>query len=239
MNKLTNTVLLLTIGLGFSACKKDDAPAKDEPAAKADKPAADKAEVKPKADKTAAKPKADHPEGDHPKHNPKHVAKVDETGNYLKVETSHEPAKPEDPILVTFGGLKVVEAKFDPKKIEGGTATIEFDLTQIDSGVGKRDKHLASADYFDSENHPKGTILVKEVKAKGDDMFAATADISVHGVSKTLPVEFKVTAKDDSSITINGTLSFDRNDFGVGKAEGDPVAAQVKATLQMKLTTTN
>ncbi len=240
MNKLSNTLLLLTIGLGlsFSGCKKDEAkkddtPAKKEPAAKADKTA-----DQPKTDTAAAKPKSDHPEGDHPKHDPKHVATVDEAGDYLKVETSHEPAKPEDPILVVFGGLKVVEAKFDPAKIEGGTATLEFDLTQIESGVGKRDKHLASADYFDSEKHPKGTIAVKDVKSKGEDLYAASADVTVHGVTKTLPIEFKVTEKDETSITIVGTHSFDRNDFGIGKVEGDPAAATVKATLKVKLTAT-
>lgn len=243
MNKLTNTALVLAIGLGIglSGCQKDekgDAPAKSDPATKGELPGSERAPGEaPEAEKTAAeKPKGDHPEGDHPTYNPAQVARVDETGDYLKVETKHEPTKPGDPVVVVFGGLKVVEAKFDPAKIEGGSATVEFDLTQIDSGVPKRDKHLASADYFDSAKHPKGTILVKDVKAKGEDMFTASAEITVHDVTKTMLVEFKVTKKDETSITIEGTHSFDRNDFGIGKPEGDPVAAQVTAKLKLSIT---
>lgn len=235
MFKRTNTALILAIALCFPGCKKDEE--SEAPAAKAEHPAGDTTAGDPKGDKATAKePKGDHPKGDHPTYNPADVANVDEMGDYLKVETMHEPTKPGDPVLVVFGGLNVVEAKFDPAKIEGGTATIEFDLTQIDSGVPKRDKHLASADYFDSATHPKGTILVKDVKASGEDMYTASADITVHGVTKSYAVEFKVTEKDQTSITIKGTHRFDRNDFAIGKPEGDPVAAQVKAILKVKIT---
>ena len=234
MSKRTTTALILAIALCFPGCKKDEG--SEAPAAMAENPAGDKTAGDPKDEAATAKePKGDHPKGDHPTYNPADVASVDEKGDYLKVETMHEPTKLGDPVLVVFGGLNVVEAKFDPATIEGGTATIEFDLTQVDSGVPKRDKHLASADYLDSANHPKGTILVKDVKASGEERYTASADITVHNVTKTYPVEFKVTEKDETSITIKGTHRFDRNDFAIGKPEGDPVAAQVKAILKVKI----
>ena len=61
----------------------------------------------------------------------------------------HRPAKPTDPVSVRFDKFRVVKATFDPKKIEGGTATIELDLASLRTGSGERDEDLESPTYID------------------------------------------------------------------------------------------
>ena len=45
--------------------------------------------------------------------------------DHITVLGKHRPAKPSDPVQVRFEKFRVVKASFDPKKVEGGTATIE------------------------------------------------------------------------------------------------------------------
>ena len=65
--------------------------------------------------------------------------------------------------------------------------------------------------------------------------YSATADVNVHGVDKSWPVEFEVADQSDSSVTIVAEHKFSRLDFGIGKAEGDSTATDVVATLKLTL----
>ena len=57
----------------------------------------------------------------------------------IVVLARHTQAKPDDPVKVQFTSFKVTKATFDPKKIEGGKATIEIDATSLKTGADKRD----------------------------------------------------------------------------------------------------
>lgn len=208
-------VLSAAMLLSFTACKKDEA----------DKPA------------TTAEPATQPAVLDEPKEMPETppVEDDEEAGDYFYVEISHAEAKEDDPVKVSFPGLRVASTSFDLENLEGGTATLEIDLMKIDSGIPKRDGHLASPDYFDSTKHPKAVIMVKDVKKKDGMTYTATADVEAHGVKKSWPVEFMVVDSDESSITIEAEHKFDRLDFEIGKAEGDSVATEVLAKLKVTL----
>jgi polyisoprenoid-binding protein YceI len=44
---------------------------------------------------------------------------------------------------------------FDPDNIAGLAVEIEIDTDSIITGIGKRDDHLKSADFFDIKKYPK------------------------------------------------------------------------------------
>ena len=214
--------LALASVLSVSACKKEE---KKEEAAKT-QTTPEKA-----PEKTQEAPKPVEPAAKAPE------AKTDEaaTGDHFTVAISHTEPKPEDPVMVKFTGLTVVSAKFDAKNLEGATAELELDAAKMDSGIPKRDGHLASPDYLDAAKFPKISIKVADVKAKDGDVFTANATVGAHGMEKSWPVEFKVIERgEDGSITVEAEHTFSRLDFGIGKPE-ESVAKEAKATMRVTL----
>lgn len=216
-NALLSRFLLaaaLPLALGASACaknEKDETPAETTPT--------ETAEVEQPAEKPAAEPAAE-PD--------------DAAEEYIHIEARHAPDKPDDPVLVKFPTFEVTEASFDPAKLEGGTAKLEISLGDLDSGVAKRDAHLRSADYLDAEKYPVVEVSVADVAKKEGDTYTANAEVTLHGVTQTMPVEFTVVDRGESSVTIEAEQPLTRGAFQVGKTEGDPT--QDDLVLKMRLT---
>ena len=139
--------LVISLALGFAVvgCKKDAASSDDNAETKKSEPEAAKPEDK--AD-SVPDPKADEPV----------------SAGSVVVMGNHEPKKPTDPVEIKLTGIKVVQAKFDPKNLEGATAELEIDLSQLDSGDKKRDEHLRSPDLLDIAKFATLSIKIANVK---------------------------------------------------------------------------
>jgi len=156
----------------------------------------------------------------------------------IVVLARHTEAKPTDPVRVQFTSFKVTKATFDPKKVEGGKATIEIDATSLKTGADKRDAHLNTPDFLDTKKFPKITVDIDKVKKKADKTFTAEATVKFREVTKKYPVTFEVVDQKADSIRIKSDLSFSRLDFNVGKDSKDPkeAPAQSELVIQMALT---
>lgn len=156
----------------------------------------------------------------------------------IVVLARHTESKPDDPVHVQFTSFKVTKASFDPKKIEGGKATIEIDATSLKTGIDKRDAHLNTPDFLDTKKFPKVTIDIDKVKKKADKTFTAEATVKFRNITKKYPVTFDVVDQTADSIRIKGEASFSRLDFKVGKDSKDPKVAPVQPGLVIQLALT-
>jgi len=148
-----------------------------------------------------------------------------------------QPDLDADPVVVRFKKFAVTKAHFDPKNLEGGTATIELDLTSLESGDTERDDDLKSAKFLDIAKLATITIDVAKVEKQGA-RYAAIATVSCHGVTKTYPITFAVTATTDRSVTIEGAKAFSRLDFGVGVDPAKDPTERVDPALIIEWTLT-
>jgi len=160
---------------------------------------------------------------------------ADPDADSIVVLAKHVEVKDTDPVQVRFERFKVVKADFDPKKVEGGKATIEIDTTSLKSGSDKRDGHLQTPDYLDTAKFATVTINVDKVKKKADKTYAAEATVKFRDVTKKYPVTFDVVDQKDDSIRIKSEVAFSRLDFKVGKDSKDPKVAPVQPELVMQL----
>lgn len=161
---------------------------------------------------------------------------VDPDADYVRVLAGHAEPKPDDPVVVSLTRFQVVKADFDPQTIEGGTATLELDLTSLASGSAKRDRHLSSPDYLDTAQFAKATITVDNVKKTAENTFSADATVAMRGQEKKLPVTFEVLERTADSIRVKGSHTFKRQDFGIGQDTPDqPVANDLTIELQLTL----
>ena len=120
-----------------------------------------------------------------------------------------------DPVVVHFDKFAVTKASFNPNNLEGGTATIELDLTNIKTGSEERDNDLKSPEFFDVAKFATVTIDVANVK-KQADKYTADATVACHGVTKTYSVTFEVLATTADTVRIKGEHAFSRLDFAIG-----------------------
>ena len=96
-----------------------------------------------------------------------------------------------------------------------------IDVSTLSTGDAQRDGHLKSGDFFDAEKYPTMTFKSTSVKKTGEDEYAVTGDLTMHGVTK--PVTFAVEGpsapgKDpwgNTRIGLSATTKINRKDFGL------------------------
>jgi polyisoprenoid-binding protein YceI len=134
---------------------------------------------------------------------------------------------------------------YDPEKPEASQIDVTIDATSIDTRDEKRDGHLRSPDFFDTEKFPNLTFKSTSV-VKTDDGFAATGDLTIHGVTKPVTLEVETPSapnKDPWGNTRIGTSAhakINRKDWGLNwnsalEAGGVLVGEQVKITIDVSL----
>lgn len=121
----------------------------------------------------------------------------------------------------------------------------EIDVASIDTGVGQRDEHLRTSDFFDIATHPKILFKSSSIEAKGDGEFVVHGDITIRGVTKpvALEVEFHGLSKDPYGKTVAGLsarTTINRKDFGVSynallEAGGVAISEKVKIEVDAEL----
>jgi len=157
----------------------------------------------------------------------------------IVVLAKHTDPKPNDPVQVKFEKFKVTKATFDPKKIEGGKATIEIDATSLKTDSEKRDAHLKTPDFIDTAKFATITVDIDKVKKKADKTYTAEATVKFRDVTKKYPVTFDVVDTTADSIKIKSETAFNRLDFKVGGEDSkDAKKAPVQNGLVIKMALT-
>jgi polyisoprenoid-binding protein YceI len=89
-----------------------------------------------------------------------------------------------------------------------------------------RDKHLKTADFFDTENFPQAQFKSLRVSAQGNNDFDLKGKLNIHGISKTMtlrlrPMNQYKDAQGKNHLTFEAEGKLDRTDFGIGPTSGE------------------
>jgi polyisoprenoid-binding protein YceI len=113
--------------------------------------------------------------------------------------------------------------QFDEQSPAASKVDISIEVNSIDTNDPKRDAHLQSPDFFDSEKFPKITFASTKVEPAGTNEYLVTGDLSMRGA--THPVTFHVEhggqvkdmwGNNRGGFSIKGAI--DRRDFGISFA---------------------
>ncbi|MDV3126691.1 YceI family protein [Mycobacterium sp. 21AC1] len=120
----------------------------------------------------------------------------------------------------TMWGLATVTGTFtefsgDGKVADGVTGSVRIRATSLQTGIGKRDAHLRSADFFDVDNHPDITVEASKAEPSGDDAALLQTTLTVRGVSRAIELPVSVRVLDDGAVQVSGHCTVERGDFGV------------------------
>jgi polyisoprenoid-binding protein YceI len=94
------------------------------------------------------------------------------------------------------------------------TGTLTVAAASIDTRNARRDKHLRSADFFDSDNNPDVTFTVNSVQPAGEGA-AVTGALTVRGRSRQLSFDAAAAIQDNGAIWLDAEMVINRADFGL------------------------
>ncbi|MGD9563210.1 MAG: YceI family protein [Pyrinomonadaceae bacterium] len=128
---------------------------------------------------------------------------------------------------------------YDAKDVAKSSVTFTAKMTSVDTGVGGRDNHLRSADFFDVEKHPEMTFSSTKV-AKNGKGWLVTGDLTMKGVTKPVSIPFNITGflpgnqRNGPRMGITGETTVNRRDFGVNYGTAATLGDDVKVVLQIE-----
>lgn len=119
-------------------------------------------------------------------------------------------------------GVLPVKGKFTDLSGEGrlsdrGAASgqIDIEVASLNTGIGRRDRHLRSEDFFDAERFPQITVVVTGVQPTTGNAADLQTDFTIKGVTAPVSLPVTITELGDGSVRISGTGELDRSRFGV------------------------
>ena len=90
----------------------------------------------------------------------------------------------------------------------------------VQTGVGQRDDHLRSEDFFDAEKYPELRFESTSIEAVDEDTFRIVGELTIHGVTREIELEAEVGGVEvgmngEDRVGIEATGKISRDEFGM------------------------
>ena len=125
--------------------------------------------------------------------------------------------------------------KFSSPEVTSGVLDIEIQADSVDTGSSMKNNKLKSKDFFNVKESPTITFKSTKVVQTGPKTFDLEGDFTVRGVTRKEKLTLTDNGKGSSSGTIDGTMAFDRKEYGM--TSGIPfikIANRVEVTVNLK-----
>lgn len=112
---------------------------------------------------------------------------------------------------------------FDPAHLNDSKISFEIKVKSVDTGNGKRDKHLLSKDFFDASQYPLITFVSTSITKAGDNTYTINGNLTIKDVTTALVLPLVYNGTKDHPLAagmevagFNGRLTLDRLAYKVG-----------------------
>lgn len=117
-------------------------------------------------------------------------------------------------------GAWSAELHLDESDVARSHVAVSIDVASIDTGVDKRDEHLRSADFFETERFPAMTFKSTRVEPGKGGRLKVTGDLTIRDVTRevVLEVEEGGRGKDpwgNERVAYSASAHIDRREFGL------------------------
>jgi polyisoprenoid-binding protein YceI len=121
----------------------------------------------------------------------------------------------------TMWGLATVKGTFTvvegSGQIEPGgalTGAIVVSAASIDTGNKKRDDHLRSADFFDTDQYPTLSLRIQAGSVVGDEV-QLKSELTVKGIREPQDMTARITESTPTTVVVAVDAEVDRSRFGL------------------------
>jgi polyisoprenoid-binding protein YceI len=120
-------------------------------------------------------------------------------------------------------GLVGVKGRFTDVNADGqitGKGAIfgrlDIQVASLRTGIGKRDQHLLSADFFDAERFPDISVVVTALEPTTGNAADLRATLTIKGVTAPVSLPVRIIPLNDGSVRVSAKFDVDRAQFGLG-----------------------
>lgn len=104
---------------------------------------------------------------------------------------------------------------FDAENASKISVDASVNAASVDTGNEKRDGHLRSADFFETEKFPTITFKSKKVEAAGKNKYKVTGDFTMHGVTKSVVFDAEFLGANEKKGGFSARTTINRKDYGI------------------------
>jgi polyisoprenoid-binding protein YceI len=92
---------------------------------------------------------------------------------------------------------------------------LDIRAASVRTGIGKRDEHLRSADFFDVGRFPDISVVVTAVEPTTGNAADLKAAVTIKGVNAPLRLPVNITVLGDGSVRVSTKTKVDRTQFNL------------------------
>jgi len=125
--------------------------------------------------------------------------------------------------------------KFSSRDVRDAVLDIEIEADSVNTGSHMKDNKLKGKDFFNVKESPLITFKSTKIVQSGPNTFDVEGDFTIRGVTKTEKLTFTSEGKGSPSGSLDGTMAFDRKDYGM--TSGIPfirIANRVEVNVRLK-----
>lgn len=104
---------------------------------------------------------------------------------------------------------------FTSPDVTTGVLDVKIQAATVDTGSGLKDRTLKGEDFFDVDQNPLITFKSTKIVQGGPNTFEVDGDFTIRGITKPEKLTLAVSGKGTGSGEINGTMAFDRKEYGM------------------------
>lgn len=122
--------------------------------------------------------------------------------------------------------------QFSPDDAAHAHLDVSLKVASINTGIGKRDHHLKTDDFFDAAKYPLITFHSTAVQKINGDSYKVTGVLGIKDVTKTVTIPFTFSGA-GSNATFKGDFAINRMDYKVGEKQKMGVGKEVRISLNV------
>ncbi len=138
------------------------------------------------------------------------------------------------PFTGTFSGWDA-QIFFDADRLAASSAAVTIDTSTANTQDPSKDQLLPDSDWFAVSMFPAASFRTDSITADGTGGYVAEGKLGIRDVTMPVSLPFTLTIDGDTA-TMNGSLTLNRSDFGVGQgayAGGSSVGLDVKVNVKV------
>ncbi len=165
---------------------------------------------------------------------------TDQGHTEVRLEWSHAGVSTQSAEFTAVNGM----LNLDPDNVEKSSVDVTIDATSISTGFGPLDDHLKSKDFLEVETYPEIKFISTGVKKTGEDTADVTGDLTIHGVTKPVTLNTKLTHLGEHPlggaldyykgqwVAFSATTEIDHQAFDVGGFSTGPITIKIITELK-------
>jgi polyisoprenoid-binding protein YceI len=107
---------------------------------------------------------------------------------------------------------------FSSTDVRSGVLNIEIQADSVNTGSNMKNGKLKGKDFFNVKESPMITFKSTKVVQTGPNTFDLEGDFTIRGVTKKEKLTLTDNGKGSTSGSIEGTMAFDRKDYGMNSS---------------------